>query len=184
MTILFLKPTSSNHLICQQNNFFLEIVLFRMTYLASTWTMGHSMAPSLKCLRLHPSRSNEMIAKMRLISMLVTTIPEGFPQIRPSLISFPYLCPTGDISNIHIFLHRSDKHTSHLVKKKNVRNIDIRFDTYNLLESPFFVFPYHSMTHWFLQTTSKIISSRINNKLWCLISLNHHRYYVLKHFLL
>ena len=92
------------------------------------------------------------------------------------LISFPYLCPSGDFSKFHIFLLRSDKHTSHLVKKKNVRNIDIKFDTYNLLESPFSVFPYHSMTHWFLQTTSKIISSRINNKLWCLVSLPHHRY--------
>ena len=125
--ILFLKSSSSNHLLCQQNNFFLEIVLFRMTYLASTWTMGHSMAPSLKCLRCAPLQIEWDDSKNE-INLYASDHHTGGVSTNqtssriawwgPSLISFPYLCPSGDFSKFHIFLLRSDKHTSHLVKKK------------------------------------------------------------------
>ena len=59
--------------------------------------------------------------------MLVTTIPEGYPQIRPPAelhdggqVSYHFLICVhlGSFQHFTFFLLRSDKHTSHLVKKK------------------------------------------------------------------
>ena len=45
-----------------------------------------------------------------------------FPQTRPSLISLPYLCPTWDLSNIHIFFIKVQAHQPPNGKEKCEKN--------------------------------------------------------------